>query len=510
MLRLFLPDQLHLNMAHMGNACPEQDVLYIFELDDYFTRVKHHKKKIAFIIACMRHFARMLRDKGYQVRYFALDDSNTPTNLSDALLLMRQEHTNTPIVITAPSEYPDYACTRQFAEQNPSLVSILDDDRFMCSIDAFKTWAGDKKQLRMEFFYRVMRKQHAILMDGDAPVGDKWNFDSDNRKPPKHGLDVPAPYTHAPDSITQEAIDLVNARYADHFGDMQPWYFATTRVQALSALKLFIKTRLALFGDYQDAMLIGQPWMFHSHISFYLNIGLLLPRECIQAAEDAYRNGQAPLNATEGFIRQILGWREFIRGIYWLRMPAYKELNFLNATRKLPPLYWGKKTHMRCLSECVTETQNHAYAHHIQRLMVLGNFALIAGLDPKEVNNWYWIVYADAHEWVELPNVSGMILFADGGFLGSKPYAASGSYINKMSDYCKGCKYKVSQKNGPDACPFNYLYWDFLLRNQAILKANQRLSMIYSTLSKMSAEKVSAIKQDSKRFLAALDNNETV
>ena len=509
MLRLFLPDQLHVDMAHMRGACTKQDIIYMFELDDYFTRVKHHKKKIAFILACMRHFAHTLQNQGYQVRYLALDDAASPAHLSDALALMQQEHPQTPMVLTAPSEYADYACVQQFLQQNP-LVTVLDDDRFMCSIDAFSTWAGDKKQLRMEFFYRVMRKQHSILMDGDAPVGGKWNYDSENRKPPKQGLDVPEPYTEAPDSITQGAIDLVNARYSSHFGDMQPWYFATTRTQALAALDLFISTRLALFGDYQDAMLIGQPWMFHSHISFYLNIGLLLPRECIQAAEDAYRNGHAPLNATEGFIRQILGWREFIRGIYWLRMPAYKELNFLNSKRKLPPLYWGKKTHMRCLSECVSETQSHAYAHHIQRLMVLGNFALLAGLDPKEVNNWYWIVYADAHEWVELPNVSGMILFADGGFLGSKPYAASGTYINKMSDYCKGCKYKVSQKNGPDACPFNYLYWDFLLRNQPTLKGNQRLSMIYSTLGKMTEEKVSAIKDDSKRFLAALDNNETV
>lgn len=250
--------------------------------------------------------------------------------------------------------------------------------------------------------------------------------------------------------------------------------------------------------------------MYHSHLSFYINCGLLLPIECVRAAEEAYHSNSAPLNAVEGFIRQIIGWREYVRGIYWLKMPDYEHENFLEANRKLPNLFWGGDTQMNCMRQCVRETKENAYAHHIQRLMVLGNFALIAGLSPEEVNEWYMIVYADAYQWVELPNVTGMILFADGGLLGSKPYAASGSYINKMSDYCKGCRYKVTKKNGPDACPFNYLYWDFIIRNEDKLRGNHRMGMMYKTLERMGEEKVQAVKEDSRRFFKALDNHEKV
>ena len=251
-------------------------------------------------------------------------------------------------------------------------------------------------------------------------------------------------------------------------------------------------------------MIQGEPWMYHSHISFYLNCGLLLPMECVKAAENAYLSKKAPLNAVEGFIRQIIGWREYVRGIYWLKMPDYAVQNFFEAKRKLPDFYWSTDTKMNCLHQCVKETKQNAYAHHIQRLMVLGNFALIAGLNPVEVNEWFLIVYADAYEWVELPNVSGMILFADGGYLASKPYAAGGSYINKMSDYCKNCRYKVTEKNGLDACPFNYLYWDFLARNRDKLSSNYRMGMMYKTYDRMSHDKKQAIANDSKQFLDSL------
>ena len=278
-----------------------------------------------------------------------------------------------------------------------------------------------------------------------------------------------------------------------------------TRRQALVALKQFIQRRLALFGDYQDAMLQGEPWMFHSHISFYLNCGLLLPGECIKQVEQAYHDGVAPLNAVEGFIRQILGWREYVRGIYWLKMPEYAEHNFFNAQRALPDFYWTGKTRMNCLKQCVNETQQNAYAHHIQRLMVLGNFALVAGIAPEEVNDWFHVVYADAYQWVELPNVSGMILFADGGYLASKPYAAGGNYINKMSNYCKQCHYKVSVKNGETACPFNYLYWDFLARNHDKLSNNHRLGMIYRVYQRMDTAKQQQIRDDANQFLDSLE-----
>ena len=299
-------------------------------------------------------------------------------------------------------------------------------------------------------------------------------------------------------------MSLVAGHFPDHFGDLEPFYFAVTRQQALQTLNLFIEERLPNFGDYQDAMIEGEPWMYHSHISFYLNCGLLLPLECVKAAEKVYQQGKAPLNAVEGFIRQIIGWREYVRGIYWLEMPEYAQKNFFDAKHNLPDFYWTADTKMNCLHQCVLETQKNAYAHHIQRLMVLGNFSLIAGIDPVQVNEWFLSVYADAYEWVELPNVSGMTLFADGGYLASKPYAAGGSYINKMSDYCKNCNYKVTKKNGEDACPFNYLYWDFLIRNRDKLESNHRIGMMYKMYDRMGDDKKQAISDDSKNFLKSI------
>ena len=298
---------------------------------------------------------------------------------------------------------------------------------------------------------------------------------------------------------------MVAEHFPEHFGDLEPFYFAVTREDALEALEHFIQERLQLFGDFQDAMLEDEPWMYHSHISFYLNCGLLLPLECIQAAEKAYQQGLAPLNAVEGFIRQILGWREFIRGIYWLKMPEYKNSNYLEATAQLPEFFWTAETKLNCLKQSILQTKKLAYAHHIQRLMVIGNFALLAGIDPRFVNEWYLIVYADAYEWVELPNVSGMVLFADGGILASKPYAAGGSYINKMSNYCKNCLYSPQIKNGAKACPFNYLYWDFLARNRDKLANNPRLGMMYKTYDKMPEDKQQAIQDDARLFLLGVE-----
>jgi deoxyribodipyrimidine photolyase-related protein len=355
----------------------------------------------------------------------------------------------------------------------------------------------------MEYFYREMRKKTGLLIvDGDQPEGGQWNFDKENRKSLPQGESPPSPTLFEPDDITKEVMDLVADKFADHFGDLEPFHFAVTRDQALQVLDDFISQRLPNFGDYQDAMKEGEPWMYHSHLSFYINCGLLLPMEVCKAVENAYHDGQRniPINAAEGFIRQIIGWREYIRGIYWKYMPNYADMNALNATRNLPEFFWTTDTDMNCLKQCVTETKNNAYAHHIQRLMVLGNFCLIAGIDPKEVNEWYLIVYADAYEWVEMPNVTGMILYADDGIVASKPYAAGSNYINKMSDYCKNCKYSPYKKNGEGACPFNYLYWDFLIRNKERLKGNHRMGMMYKTLERMGNDKISAIQNDTKNF----------
>lgn len=505
-LRLILGDQLSHDIAALRGADKKHDIIMLVEVWDEATYVRHHKKKIAFLFSAMRHFANELRDNGFRVHYTKLDDPDNAGSFGGEMARAVKLYAPERVVATFPGEYRVLADMDTWQDTLKTPVTILDDDRFFCTPKEFRAWADGKKALRMEFFYREMRKKYNVLMDGDAPEGGEWNYDSENRKTPRDidALFIPKPTQYKPDAVTRDVLDLVGARFADHFGDLDPFYFAVTRDQALGVLDDFIKIRLEHFGDFQDAMVENQPWMFHSHISFYLNCGLLTPREVITAAENAYRKKKAPLNAVEGFIRQIIGWREYVRGIYWLKMPEYAQQNFLGAGRDLPALYWGAKTDMNCMAQCVSETKKHAYAHHIQRLMVLGNFALIAGIDPRFVNEWYLIVYADAYEWVELPNVSGMILFADGGFLGSKPYAASGAYINKMSDYCKNCRYDVNQKNGPDACPFNYLYWDFMLRNRAKLERNPRIGFAYKTLDKMDDKKIATIRADSKKFLDSL------
>jgi len=509
-LRLILADQLTRDIAALEGCDKQNDFILMCEVWDEATYVKHHKKKIAFLFSAMRHFAEELKESGYNVHYTKLNDEDNAGSFKGEIKRCLDAHDFDEIITTFPGEYRVLQDMIKWQSEFDIPVSILEDTRFLCTPEKFADWAEGRKSLRMEFFYREMRRDYDILMNGDKPEGGEWNYDSENRKPPKEGLDIPATYTAQTDDITNEVIKLVAERFDTHFGDLEPFYFAVTRDQALYALDKFITERLQNFGDYQDAMVEGEPWMYHAHISFYLNCGLLTPLECVQKAEKAYKDGKAPLNAVEGFIRQVIGWREYIRGIYWLKIPDYAEENFLQATRKLPEFFWGGDTHMNCLKQCVSETKQNAYAHHIQRLMVLGNFALIAGIDPRFVNEWYLIVYADAYEWVELPNVSGMILFADGGYLASKPYAASGSYINKMSDYCKGCKYKVTVKNGPEACPFNYLYWDFFIRNEDKLSNNPRIGMGYRTLARMGEEKTKAIKADAKRFFKAIDNGEIV
>jgi deoxyribodipyrimidine photolyase-related protein len=341
-------------------------------------------------------------------------------------------------------------------------------------------------------------------MEGDEPLGGQWNFDAENRKPIKRGTKLPSRLRFDPDAVTKETIALVAERFPDHFGDLEPFGWAVTRADAKRALEEFMQIALPSFGDYQDAMVAGEDFLFHSLVSAYLNAGLLEPREVCEAALAELKKGTAPLNAVEGFIRQIIGWREFVRGIYWTRMPEYRETNSLAAKRPIPALYWTGETEMRCMSECIRATRMHAYAHHIQRLMVTGNFALLAGIEPKDVQEWYLAVYADAYEWVELPNVHGMVLHADGGLLGSKPYAASGAYINRMSDYCDGCAFDPDIKIGKGACPFNLLYWDFLMRNEALLKRNPRMAMPYKTLQKMPEDRRKQISTEAETFLSGL------
>lgn len=509
-LRLILGDQLSHRIATLSDIDKDDDIVLMAEVREEATYVKHHPKKIAFIFSAMRHFAQELSDKDIQVRYIKLDDDNNAGSLRGEVERAVQDHDIDKVVVTEPGEYRLLSEMKDWAEELDISVEIRNDNRFFASHEDFNDWAEGRKQLLMEYFYREMRKKHGILMQGDKePTGGEWNFDKENRKSLPDDIDIPHTMQFRPDDITEEVLDLVADKFGNHFGDLDNFHLAVTRAEALRALNQFIDERLPNFGDYQDAMKQGEPFLFHSHISYCLNSGLLMPDEVIEKAEKAYEEGHAPINAVEGFIRQILGWREFIRGIYWHFMPDYASRNYLQAQRKLPGFFWAEggsvDTDMNCLKQCITETKENAYAHHIQRLMVIGNFALIAGLNPKEVNEWYLAVYWDAYEWVEMPNVQGMILFADGGTFASKPYAASGSYIDKMSDYCKHCVYDVKKKTGEKACPFNYLYWDFLARNEEKLRDNQRLRMIYSTYDRMSDDKKKTIHNDARRFFKSLN-----
>ncbi len=502
-LILILGDQLNRNISSLKKANKHEDFILMCEVSAEATYVKHHKKKIALVLSAMRHFSQELTDAGYKVIYIKLDDKSNTGSLESEVQRIAKAKKCSWVIITHPGEYRVYENLDSLKNSNLE-IQWIEDDRFMCSRNEFADWVKEKKQPRMENFYRYMRQKHNILMRGKQPEGKKWNFDKDNRKTPKNGEIPSKPRKFKPDAITNEILSLVEKNFSDHFGDLEPFEIAVTRKQALIALNHFINERLVNFGDYQDAMLENEPFMYHSLLSFYLNIGLLVPNEIIVKAQQAYENGHVAINAAEGFIRQILGWREYIRGIYWHKMPNYSNSNFFNAKKQLPEFFWNGDTKLNCLSQCINETKNNAYAHHIQRLMVLGNFCLLTGIQPKQVNEWYLIVYADAFEWVELPNVVGMILFADGGYLASKPYASGGAYINKMSNYCKTCHYKVSEKTGEKACPFNYLYWNFLDKHREKLSSNQRLTMVYSTLNKMGHERLSDIRSDAKSFIRSI------
>ena len=503
-LRLILGDQLTRGIASLKDLDPKIDVVLMTEVMEEASYVKHHKQKLVFLFAAMRAFAKELRSEGVTVDYVELDSAGNSGSLGGELKKAVTRHKPERIVLTEPGEWRVAEMFLDWREELDCDVIVREDDRFVCSRAEFEAWARDRKTYRMEFFYREMRRKTGLLMEGDKPEGGQWNFDPENRKSLPKGLEPPKRLRFPPSAETKTIMALVENRFPDNFGSLDQYGWAVTRKDALKALKEFVSAALQNFGDYQDAMKAGGPFMWHGLISPYINAGLLTAAEVCEAAEKAYRNGDAPLNAVEGFIRQIIGWREYVRGIYWLKMPDYRETNHLDAKRKLPDLYWTAETDMNCLAHCVGDTRDHAYAHHIQRLMVLGNFALLAGVAPREVQDWYLLVYADAYEWVELPNVQGMVLFADGGVLGSKPYAASGAYIDRMSDYCGGCSYDVKQKVGLEACPFNYLYWDFLARNKKQLSKVQRLAMPYRTLDRMTSERVNEIKLQANRFLDSL------
>lgn len=503
-LILVLGDQLSLTGAALRSADPTRDVILMAEVAEEAQYVPHHKKKIAFLFSAMRHFARDLENTGWRVRYVTLDDPKNTGTIPSEIARAMSDLAISHVMLTEPAEYRLKSQVSAWAKRGNITLRMLEDDRFVASHQEFESWAKGRKQFRMEYFYRDMRRKTGLLMNGDQPEGGRWNFDAENRKPAKRDLFMPRPPRTQPDKITREVLDLVDRRFGDNFGTLHPFWFAVTRAGALDALEHFATHALPLFGDYQDAMLQGEHFLYHSVLSQYLNAGLLGPTEVCRRAERAYFEHHAPLNAVEGFIRQIIGWREYVRGIYWLNMPGYTGRNFLDATRPLPGFFWTGQTDMACLAAAIGQTRDEAYAHHIQRLMVTGNFAMLAGVDPHEVHEWYLAVYADAYEWVEAPNVIGMSQFADGGLLGSKPYAASGNYINKISDHCLDCRYDVKQKFGADACPFNPLYWDFLVRNADKLRGNPRLGQVYRTWDRMAPQKQAHYRQSARDILENL------
>jgi deoxyribodipyrimidine photolyase-related protein len=505
-LRFVLGDQLSRALSALRDLDPIRDVVLMVEAHEETTYVRHHRQKIALVLSAMRHFAESLRAEGLRVDYVRLDDAGNSGSFTGELGRALSRHPVDRIVVTEPGEWRVWDFMRTWGTAFGIPVEMREDDRFLCARAEFAHWAKGGRGLRMEFFYRQMRRKTGWLMNGDQPAGGRWNYDAENRKALPLHLALPPRQRFVPDAITREVMTLVERRFGDHFGDLESFGWAVTREDALAALRYFLTNGLPRFGDYQDAMKSGEDWLFHAALSPYLNIGLLLPAEVCEAALEAYQKGAAPLSAVEGFLRQILGWREYVRGIYWLRMPAYAQSNFFDAHRPLPAFYWTGETAMKCLRETIEATRRNAYAHHIQRLMLTGNFALLTGIAPARVEEWYLTVYADAFEWVELPNTHGMALHADGGLLGSKPYAASGAYIHRMSDYCTGCAYDPKIKLGPGACPFNVLYWHFLMAHEARLASNPRMALPYRTLARMTADRRQAIRQEAMAFLNRLDS----
>ncbi len=505
-LVLVLGDQLTKDIAALREADRETDLVVMAEVATEAEYVPHHPKKIAFLFTAMRKFAAELEEKGWRVAYTKLDDPENAGSIPGELLRRADEVGAKAVLATEPGEFRLIEALRD----TPLDVTILPDDRFLCAHQEFEDWAEGRKALRMEYFYREMRRKTGLLMEGDKPVGDKWNFDHDNRKPAKPDLFRKGPPEARGDPVLDEVLDLVEARFDQNFGTLRPFPYQTDRAGALRALDHFIEHALPDFGAYQDAMLEGDPHLYHAVLGLYLNAGLLGVLEICKKAEAAYYDGHAPLNSVEGFIRQIIGWREFMRGIYFLEGPDYPRRNALNHQRKLPGFYWGAETKMNCLAQAIGQTRDLGYAHHIQRLMVTGNFALLAGIDPAEVHEWYLAVYVDAYEWVEAPNVIGMSQFADGGIVGSKPYVSSGAYIDRMSDYCKSCAYKVKVKTGPEACPFNLLYWSFLIRHRERFEGNPRMAQMYRTFDRMKPERRETVLAEAEAFLDRMSRGVTV
>jgi len=499
---LILGDQLSWRHPLLLDAAPADTVIILAEVAEEATYVRHNRHKIALIFSAMRHFAQALEARGFTVQYSRLKD-NVPSLLA-ACEQARDSWSLTALHICEPGEYRLAAQMTSWEQALDIAVTVHEDTRFLSSRADFALWAEGRKQLRMEYFYRDMRKRYRLLMEGEQPEGGKWNYDADNRQGWRGQTDIPERPAPILDAVTREVTEEVAAAFPTNPGDLSTFRWAVTAEDAEKELVWFCEHALPHFGSYQDALAEASPWLFHGLISMYLNCGLLEPLPVCERVEAAYRRGHCSLAAAEGFIRQVLGWREYVRGLYWLKMPDYGELNGLDATRKLPDWFWTGETQMRCLSRAIKQSLDLGYAHHIQRLMVIGNFALLAGLDVQAVCDWYLGVYLDAFEWVELPNTLGMALFADGGIMASKPYAASGKYIQKQGDHCQACPYDPKQVTGDRACPYNSLYWHFIDRHSDSLSQNPRMGLIMGGWRKRAAADREAVVDWGEQMLQRL------
>ena len=501
-LILVLADQLGMNNPALREARPGVDRVLLAEVAEEASYVRHNRHKVVLLFSAMRHFAETLREQGFDVIYYRLGD-DVPS-LEAAVARATAACSIKHLLVCAPGEFRLWQAMSGWSTALGIAVDVLDDSRFLSSLAGFNQWADGRKQLRMEYFYRDMRKRYGILLENGEPVGGKWNYDADNRVGWRSQLPIPERPDITPDAITKQVIAEVIDAFPDNPGDLKQFRLAVTHADAEQQFEWFCQHALAHFGTYQDALVEESPWVFHSLISMYLNCGLLEPLAVCQRVEQAFRLGECSLSAAEGFIRQVLGWREYVRGIYWRFMPEYAEHNTFEAARPLPDFFWTARTDMRCLGKALEQSLDLGYAHHIQRLMVIGNFALLAGLDVKAVCDWYLAVYVDAYEWVELPNTAGMALHADFGLMASKPYAASGKYIQKQGNHCKQCRYNPAKTTGEDACPYNSLYWHFIDRHSEYLEKNARMGLILANWRKRAPSEKEAILRWADSVLGAV------
>ena len=487
-LVIVLGDQLNLDATALQDFDPVHDGIWMAEAALESTHVPSSKIRIVLFLSAMRHFAQELRAKGWPVDYTELNTAGHSGSLMGELEKAVHQYTPTQLIVTQPVDHRTLEGLKTLAVNLKVPLSVRPDHHFFTQPLDFEKFAANRKQLRMEFWYRELRKKFNILMQDGQPIGGEWNYDAQNRQSfGKAGpVDLPQAYFVPPDAITREVIELVNRHFDGHMGDPSNFSWPVTRQDALRSLQSFIEKRLPLFGYFEDAMWTNEPWLYHAHLSAALNLKLLNPHEVVSAAQQAYKSGNAPIASVEGFIRQILGWREYVRGMYWLKMPNYLSMNALEAKRALPSFYWNAQTDMACLKAVITQTMAHGYAHHIQRLMVLGLYTLMLGVDPRFVHEWFLSVFVDAVEWVELPNTLGMSQYGDGGLMASKPYIASGKYIQRMSNYCKSCPYDPAVATGPKACPMTTLYWNFLMQHQSLLSKNPRMAMQLKNLARLS------------------------